>query len=130
MRTIMKAGLAVATLATASLGAIQPAQARDHTGTAIAVGLIGLGVGAAIASSDRGYDSGYTNVGYYGGRGYYGGGYYAPAYTGYYARPVYRYGYDRGRGWDRGRDRGRWDRGYRDNGRRGWDRDRDGRRWR
>lgn len=126
MRTMIKASLAAATLATASLGAIQPAQARDHTGTAVAAGIIGLGVGAAIASSDRGYDRGYEPVGYYGAPAYYADypAAYYPAYG--YGRPVYRYGYDgrgyRGRGWDRGDHRG-WDRGRdRDNGHDRYDR--------
>jgi hypothetical protein len=130
MRTMIKAALAAATLATASLGAIQPAQARDDTGIAVAAGVIGLGLGAAIASDSGGY----TNVGYY-DRGYYGGGY-SPAYGygGGYRQPAYGYGYDRGyrgRGWERGYR----DRGYRDHGRHhrdGWrGRDRyDSRRWR
>jgi hypothetical protein len=117
MRTIIKAGIAAATFATVSLGMVQPAQARDNTGVAIAAGIIGLGVGAALVSDRGGYDdgySGYTNVGYYGRPSYYGGGYsnaYYPSYG--YGRPAYRYGYDRGYrgpGWDRGgRDHGRRD---------------------
>ncbi|QJU56916.1 hypothetical protein HL653_03110 [Sphingomonas sp. AP4-R1] len=136
MRTMIKATLAAAALATASLGAIQPAQARDDTGVAVAAGIIGLGVGAAIASSDHGY----SRVGYYGGGGgYYGGpGYYrgyAPAYYPAYGYGRPAYGYDRGyrgdwrggRGWDRGyrghdrgwdRGRGDWDRGHGGHGRR------------
>ena len=61
----------------------------DRTGLAIGAGLLGLGVGAAIASSNRGYyGGGYYGGGYYGGAPYYGG-YYAP---GYYAPGPY-YGY-------------------------------------
>jgi hypothetical protein len=55
-----------------------------RTGLAVGAGLIGLGVGAAIASSNRGY---YGGPAYYGG--YYAPGYYAP---GYYAPGPY-YGY-------------------------------------
>lgn len=45
---------------------------HDRTGLAIGAGIIGLGIGAAIASSNRGYyDRGYYGRGYY-GRGYYG----------------------------------------------------------
>ncbi|SFR87883.1 hypothetical protein [Sphingomonas jatrophae] len=42
----------------------------DRTGVAIGAGLLGLGVGAAIASANRPYYDGY-----YGGPAYYGGGY-------------------------------------------------------
>ena len=56
------------------------------SGAAVAAGILGLGVGAAIASSNRGY---YAHPGYYGYGApvYYGGpGYYAPP-------PPYAYGY-------------------------------------
>lgn len=58
----------------------------DAAAAAIVGGIIGIGVGAAIASGsrDRYYDNGY----YYGRPGYYGSG-----YGGYYGRG---YGYDRG----------------------------------
>ncbi|MFS0736033.1 hypothetical protein ABC347_03185 [Sphingomonas sp. 1P06PA] len=55
---------------------------RDRTGVAIGAGLLGLGLGAAIASSnrDRYYDRGYYGGGYY-DRGYYGGGWGRDCYT-------------------------------------------------
>ena len=98
---IKKAGLGMALAATA-LSVAAPADAQryrgyrggyyggwhhhhgERTGAAVLGGIVGLGVGAAIASSanrDRYYDRG----GYYNG-GYYDRGY-APAYydRGYYA---------------------------------------------
>ena len=89
---IKKMGLGVALAATA-LTASAPANAQrwggyrhynrggDTAGAAILGGIVGLGVGAAIASSNnnRYYD-----------RGYYGGGYYD---RGYYPRQGY-YNYD------------------------------------
>lgn len=116
-----KAGMGIALAATA-LAAAAPADAQrwrggygrhyDRGGDAVAAGLlggiVGLGVGAAIANSDRGryYDRGYYNDGYYRApprviyreryyapppppvvyrervydRGYYGGGYYGYGY--------------------------------------------------
>ena len=63
---------------------------NDDDGAAIAAGIVGLALGAALASSsnNRYYDNGYYNGGYYnrGYSGYYDGGYYGPGY-GYYARP-------------------------------------------
>jgi hypothetical protein len=65
--------------------AIAPAAHADHwhghhggnaAGAAIIGGLVGLGVGAAIASSG----------GYHGAPGYYAPGYYAPPYS-YYGPP-------------------------------------------
>ena len=56
---------------------------HDRTGTAIATGILALGVGAAIASSNRGYY----------GNGYYGNDYYDPYYGGYYRSGYYRSGY-------------------------------------
>ena len=114
MRTSLKALIAASALGAASIAAVQPAEARDHTGAAVVAGIIGLGVGAAIASSadhhrydDRGYyDAGYQPYGY-------GYGYGAPVVVydrGYgYGQPYYA---DRG-GWDHGRG---YDRGYRDYG--------------
>jgi len=62
---------AIAALALTAAVAPQPAQARDGVNGAIAAGVGGLAVGAAIASQPRGY---------YGGPGYYDSGYaYAPA---------------------------------------------------
>lgn len=137
MRAVFKGALAAALLAGSSLAGTAPAEARDHTGTAVAAGIIGLGIGAAIASSDH-HDR------YYGNEGYYGGydapvNYYAePAYgysygvtydRGYYGRGYGGRGYDRGdRHWDnrrddRGGDRGR-DHDRHDHDRGGWDHDR------
>jgi hypothetical protein len=62
----------------------------DDAGVAIGAGIIGLGIGAAIASSNRGY----YNRGYYGGYSdpYYGSyGYNGYGYDGYYGG-----GYDNG----------------------------------
>ena len=107
-----KAGLATV-LAATTLTAAAPADAqrywrhRDRGGDvaagAIIGGVVGLGLGAAIASSnrDRYYD-----------RGYYADRYYAPPRRiyrdRYYAPPR---GYWRGRGYDRGY--GYYDRPYR-----------------
>lgn len=105
---IRKAGLALALTAT-SLAVVTPASARDryyrhHRGgddvaIAIGAGILGLAVGAAIASSnDRRYNDRYYH---------YDNGYYYPRYRSYYYRrhhdryyyhgyPVYREygGYD------------------------------------
>jgi len=102
MRKFLTATAAVLALGGVTLGAAAPAEARWHggyhggyyghryhhggTSTALAAGIIGLGVGAAIAS-DRGY--------YGRGYGYYD---YAPAYYAppppppgyYYGGPVCR----------------------------------------
>jgi hypothetical protein len=72
------------TLGATALTAAAPAEAqryrhrdRDNTGTAIAAGIAGVVIGAAIASSsrDRYYDRGYRGYdrydGYYRQRGYY-----------------------------------------------------------
>lgn len=124
-KSMKRAGI-VAALAVGAMTVGTAAQARDGyydrgrgdtTGAAIAGGVIGLALGAAIASSgrDRYYDDGY----YYGARprGYYNRGY--P--RGYY----YDRGYPRGYYYDRGprRDfrnyrggggwRGGWGGGYR-----------------
>jgi hypothetical protein len=114
MNNLMKkAGLGVALAATA-LTAAAPADAQryrrynrgggDVAAGALLGGIVGLGVGAAIASNNRGryYDRGYYNRGYYPAPVY--RGYYAPPpprfyrpYRGYapryYAPPVYRGGY-------------------------------------
>ena len=127
MRAVIKGALAAALLAGSSLAGTAPAEAHNRTGTAIIAGIIGLGIGAAIASSD--HSDRYDN--YYGYRqptGYYTA---APSYYSYdysYSRPSYGgyYGYDRSyyrhhrdrddRRWrdydrdDRDRD---WDDGYR-----------------
>lgn len=126
MRAVIKGALAAALLAGSSLAGTAPAEARDHSGTAVAAGIIGLGIGAAIASDHHGR--------YYDDGGYYG--YDAP--VSYYAGPAYGYGYDVR--YDRGYygrdhyDRHYDDRGWRDHDRHdrgGWDHDRGGhdRRW-
>jgi hypothetical protein len=131
MRAVIKGALTAALLAGSTLAATAPAEARDHTGTAVAAGLIGLGIGAAIVASDhsdRYYsDRGYGNYGYG-----YDSGYYAPSYS-YgvtYGRGYGDRGYYGGRGYDRhdrrwddrgGYDRGRdYDRHDRDDDRRHW----------
>jgi hypothetical protein len=111
MNIIKKAAFATALAATA-LTSAAPAMARDHyhrggdrTGTAIGVGIVGLALGAIIASSanrnDRYRDNRYAVE----------GGYYARDGR-YYDRDG-RY-YDRGDRYDRYDDRGYYDRrGYR-----------------
>jgi hypothetical protein len=127
MRGVGKALLAATLIAGTTIAATAPAQA-DRGSTAVVAGLIGLGVGAAIASDHhRGYYA--EPVQYYSAPAYYGGyDYnYAPAYYGSYG---YSYGYDRGRHY--GRDRNwRDDRNYDRHDRhdrRDHDRDRDWRR--
>jgi hypothetical protein len=97
MRKVLTAAMAAITLGGAVCATAAPAQARpygyshyghyyghNNAGAAVAAGVVGLALGAAIASNH-----GYYNRGYYGG--YYGAGYY-PAYGyGYaYAPPAYR----------------------------------------
>ena len=91
---LKKAGLGVALAATALTAAV-PADAQrwgrgwhghrgggNVAGAAVLGGILGLGVGAAIASNNRNryYD-----------RGYYNGGYYAPPPVAYYNPPVRTY---------------------------------------
>jgi hypothetical protein len=130
MRSVFKTIIAASALAATSLAVVQPAQARDHTGAAVAAGIIGLGVGAALAS-DRGYGRG----GYY--YSDYPSGYYAPSYSygyapsygyGYAPSYGYSYGYDYGRGYGYGRDRD-WRRDHWRDRHDRWDR-RDGDHWR
>jgi hypothetical protein len=98
-KCVMGIGVAATLVATAS-----PADAQyrrhyrgyrhDNTGVAIGAGILGLGIGAAIASSNRGY---YGN-GYYSGYSdpYYGGysSYSDPYYGGYSSYdPYYGNGY-------------------------------------
>ncbi len=106
MRSMLKGALTAALLAGSSLAATAPAEAHDRGGTAVIAGLIGLGIGAAIASDHhhRDRDRGYRTYAYDSGPDHY-----APAY-----------GYDDDRSYHsdrRYRDRGDWNR-------RGWD-DRD-----
>ena len=96
-----KAGLGIAMAAT-TLAVAAPADAQrygyrhynrggDATGAAIVGGIIGLGLGAAIASSNnnRYNDRGYYNNGYYNnGYGQYDRGY-NPYDRGYYPRNGY-----------------------------------------
>lgn len=64
---------------------------RNNDGAAVAAGIAGLAIGAALASNgrDRHYDRRYDDRRYYGG-GYYRNGYYDRRY---YAPPRYAYGY-------------------------------------
>lgn len=95
MKNLLTAAMAAITLGGAVCATAAPAEARPHgyygggygggyyrhdnTGAAVAAGVVGLALGAALAS----------NHGYY-NRGYYGGGYY-PAYGYAYApAPAYR----------------------------------------
>ena len=85
MHLIKKMAIAGALSATAIAGAAAPAEAHVGDGVAVASGLLGLGVGAAIASDHPHY---------------YTGGYYAPppvpARVVYYApppAPAYAYDY-------------------------------------
>lgn len=93
-----------------ALAAAVPAQARDgyrgrggdDAAIAIGAGVVGLALGAAIASSDRDRDY-YYDDGYYDGGYYPRGGYYTRAYPRYYGHPGHAYGYPRGyrRDWRR-----------------------------
>lgn len=107
MNILKKTAFATALAATA-LTSATPAMARDHhrggdkTGTAIAVGVVGLALGAIIASSanrnDRYRDRYYRDGRYYDrDGGYYGDRYYGDRYDrrgsydrGYYDRRGYR----------------------------------------
>ncbi len=84
MRKIIAAGLAAITLTSALAPAMAFAQRHDHyrggsNGAAVAAGLAGLAVGAAIANGGRGdYRGGY----YYGPPRYAYEHYYGPRYYG------------------------------------------------
>ena len=72
---------------------------RDNTGTAVVAGIAGLAIGAALASGDRDrryYDRRYDYDRRYNRRGYYND----------------RYDYPRSRYYDRGYDRGGYERCY------------------
>jgi hypothetical protein len=98
MTKLLKKGVTALALGSTLALVATPAEAQyryhryrhhDHTAAILGAGLLGLGVGAAISSPNRGY---YDN-GYYGG-GYYRSGYVAP-YRGYYGRRcVTRWEYD------------------------------------
>ena len=99
MRKVLTAALAAITLGGAVCATAAPAEARDHyygghrhndAGVAVAAGVVGLALGAALAS-DHGYSHrGYYDRGYY-DRGYYDGGYYDRGdYPGYYGYGGYR----------------------------------------
>lgn len=105
MRRFLTTALAAVTFAGAVAATTAPAQARDYrdyrrydrhrgndAGVAVAAGIAGLALGAALSSSGRArgysdYDRGYYRDRYYGG-GYYGGGYYGRSY---YAPRAYAY---------------------------------------
>ena len=125
MRKILTAAVAALTLGGA-VAATAPAEARPYghryhhrhndndndAGVAIAAGVVGLALGAALASDSRrggyySYDRGYYGGGYY-SRPYRGGYYGRPYYGGYYSRPYYR---DRHSYY--GRPYGYYNRGYR-----------------
>jgi len=64
---------------------------RDNDGAAVAAGVVGLALGAALASGSNGRSRGYYDRGYYDyGGGYYDRGYYAPAPYYYGPPPRYR----------------------------------------
>jgi hypothetical protein len=127
MNAVFKGVVAATVLAGSSLAVAAPAQARYHHGNgnaAIVAGIVGLGVGAAIAS-DNGYGRSGGYYGYDNGPDYYAPAYYDGGYSYGYAQPYYggySYGYDRR---DYGRGHRDWDRRGHDNdrGHRGRDRD-------
>ncbi|MFA7587674.1 MAG: hypothetical protein WCY11_16010 [Novosphingobium sp.] len=104
-KSIRKAGW-IAALAAGTLLAVSPASARDRpdgdndAAIAVAAGIAGLAIGAALASDDdhRHYrrgryyrDDRYYDRGYYYDRGrYYDRGYYRDYRRGYYNRDSYR----------------------------------------
>jgi hypothetical protein len=116
MRKLLIGGLAALTCVAGVVAPATEAAARDRhyyryhrhhddDGAAIAAGIAGLAIGAALASSGnrRGYyDDGYRYDRRY---RYYDRGYYGRPY-GYYERPGY-YAYNRG--YDRCRTTTRWD---------------------
>lgn len=94
MRKALTAAMAAITLGGAVVATAAPAEARPHggyyggyygghyrhdnTGAAVAAGVVGLALGAALASNSHSYYD----------RGYYAPGYYAPGY--YYGGYGYR----------------------------------------
>jgi hypothetical protein len=90
MGKIGKATIIAGLVAASSVGIVQPAAAHADPGAAVVAGIIGLGVGAAIASDHPHYRRHY----------YYAPPprvYYAPPPVAYYAPPPpdYYYGYGR-----------------------------------
>lgn len=116
MITDLKHGALIAAFALGATTLASPAEARDRhrdrgddAALAIGAGIIGLAVGAAIASNnDRYYDGGYYGP----RRGYAAYGYprsYYPAYPrGYYYDRAPRRFYRNDRGWGSGWDRPRY----------------------
>jgi hypothetical protein len=103
MNGFVKKSLLALTAGATIAGLAAPAEAQrwrrhhrgggDEAAAAIVGGIIGIGLGAAIASSNRGrYYDPYYDRGYY-DRGYYGGGYYDRDYyrghRGYYRERCY-----------------------------------------
>lgn len=120
--TLWKPGLVAAALAAGSLAMAAPAEAHDRRGgddaaIAIGAGVVGLALGAAIASD---HDSDvYVR---YDSRPRYYGGYYRPypvyrAYPVYRPYPAWRGYYPRHEEWRRWREHERWE--HRE-GWRGW----------
>ena len=114
---LWKPGLVAAALAAGSMAMAVPAEAHgrrgDDAALAIGAGVLGLAVGAAIASNNN--SDVYVR---YDNRPRYYGGYYAPAYPVYRAYPAYPAyrGYDGWRGydpryeqWRRWREHERWE---------------------
>jgi hypothetical protein len=95
MGKIGKIAAASGIVAASTFGVIQPAAAHADPGVAVAAGILGLGVGAAIASDHPHYRRHY----YYAPPPppYYG--YYAPPPAYYYAPPPPYYGYYGRCGW-------------------------------
>lgn len=112
MNKLAKIGIVSAVLAATSLTAVTPAAARDNGGVAVVAGIIGLGLGAAIASDhphyrqtqyyyDRTPQPYYSQPQYgYGGQPYgYGQQQYAQPQYGYGNSYAYGSGYARDRGY-------------------------------
>lgn len=110
MRKILTAAVAALTVAGGVAAVAGPAQAEPYryynrhksnnndAGVAIAAGVVGLAIGAALASSSSNkrsssyYNNGYSQQGYAGG---YGGSYYGNGYQQPYYNAPYSYGQDR-----------------------------------
>ena len=100
MKKILTGGLAAITLGGAVLGGASAAEARPYhhgggDGAAVAAGIFGLALGAALASSS---DHGYYDRGYYARDGYYGpapAAYYGPTYYSTYRNCRVEWHWDR-----------------------------------